>query len=130
MRSFVTAFLRMTFHAGSDLIFIIVLLVFLTPVANARGDALEEAGPSDRSGRVQATITKARDELYQEWVDYQILGRAHSPSETRRIHELAKALMLLDAACAILGYERDKRFAVNASKLEKIEEALEAVSGN
>ncbi|MDP3981873.1 MAG: hypothetical protein Q8Q33_10720 [Chlamydiota bacterium] len=47
-------------------------------------------------------LLQAREDLYQEWVHFQIMGRAHSPDEVERIEHLESAIKKIDEAIALI----------------------------
>jgi len=55
----------------------------------------ETIAPEDR-------LRQAREELYQEWVHLQIVGRALTPEEQLRAESLSQAIQLLDEVLEIL----------------------------
>lgn len=60
---------------------------------------------SDEPITTEEKFRQAREELHQEWVHLQIVGRALTPEEQRRSDALSRAVQLIDEALAALSCE-------------------------
>ena len=65
---------------------------------------LAELIRNNRTMSTEEKLKQSRDELHQEWVHLQFVGRALTPEEQQRAQALGQAVPLLDQALEVLGH--------------------------